>query len=73
MTALVVILAIIGVLSLIAWTAFIVWAWTDGEGTERQRLEREAAAASWRIHQQATHAFAEMLEAARDEQRGSSS
>jgi hypothetical protein len=72
-TALVVVLAIVGVLSLIAWTALIVWAWMDSGATERQRLEREAAAASWRIHQQATHAFAQMLEAARDEQGGTSS
>lgn len=68
MTALVV-LAIIGVLSLIAWTVLFVWAWLDAEGTERRRLEEEAAAASWRIHQQATAAFAQMLEAARDEQQ----
>jgi hypothetical protein len=72
-TALVVVLAIIGVLSLIAWTALVIWAWTDSNAAELQRLEHEAAAASWRIHQQATHAFAQMLEAAREEDcRGSS-
>jgi hypothetical protein len=61
-------LAIIGVLSLIAWTAFFVWAITTSDSIERDRLERQAAEASWRIHRQATAAFAQMLEAAREEQ-----
>lgn len=33
---------------------------------ERQRVEREAQAASFRIHQQATRAFGQMLDAARE-------
>jgi hypothetical protein len=36
------------------------------QAIERVRLEREAAEASWRIHQQATEAFSQMLEAARE-------
>lgn len=35
------------------------------QAVERVRLEREAAEASWRIHQQATEAFGQMLDAAR--------
>lgn len=41
-----------------------------GEALTRVRIEREAAEASWRIHQQATRAFGEMLEAARQDPRG---
>lgn len=33
---------------------------------ERQRVEREAQEASFRIHQQATRAFGQMLDAARE-------
>ena len=36
---------------------------------ERQRVEREAQEASFRIHQQATRAFGQMLEAARKAER----
>lgn len=36
---------------------------------ERQRVDREAQEASFRIHQQATHAFGQMLEAARKAER----
>lgn len=36
---------------------------------ERQRVEREAQEASFRIHQQATRAFGQMLEAARNAER----
>ncbi len=35
------------------------------KAVERARVEREVTEASWRIHQQATQAFGEMLEAAR--------
>lgn len=35
------------------------------EAAERARVEREVAEASWRIHQQATNAFAQMLHVAR--------
>ena len=41
-------------------------AWT--RASERARIEREAAEASWRIHQRATQAFGQMLEAARQQQ-----
>ena len=36
---------------------------------ERQRVEREAQEASFRIHQQASRAFGQMLEAARETER----
>ncbi len=36
---------------------------------ERSRAERESQEASWRIHQQATQAFGQMLESARQEDR----
>ena len=36
------------------------------EAVERVRVEREAAEASWRIHQRATAAFGQMLKAARE-------
>jgi hypothetical protein len=36
------------------------------QAMERVRLEREAAEASWRIHQEATAAFSRMLDAARE-------
>lgn len=36
---------------------------------ERQKVEREAQEASFRIHQQATRAFGQMLEAARQAER----
>lgn len=36
---------------------------------ERQRVEREAQEASFRIHQQAARAFGQMLEAAREAER----
>lgn len=36
---------------------------------ERARIEREVQRASWRIHQQATQAFGQMLDAARQAQR----
>lgn len=36
---------------------------------ERQRVEREAQEASFRIHQQATRAFGRMLDAARKAER----
>jgi hypothetical protein len=36
---------------------------------ERQRVEREAQEASFRIHQQATRTFGQMLEAAREAER----
>ena len=36
---------------------------------ERQRVEREAQEASFRIHQQATRAFGQMLDAAREAER----
>lgn len=36
---------------------------------ERQRVEREAQEASFRIHQRATRAFGQMLEAAREAER----
>jgi len=36
---------------------------------ERQRVEREAQEASFRIHQQATRAFGQMLEAGREAER----
>jgi hypothetical protein len=62
-------LAIIGVLSLIVWTALIVWAITASGPLERDRLERQAAEASWQIHRHATMAFAQMLEAGREAQR----
>jgi hypothetical protein len=39
------------------------------QAIERVRLEREAAEASWRIHQQATEAFGQMLDAARQPDR----
>lgn len=35
------------------------------EASERMRIQREAQAASWRIHQHAARAFGEMLDAAR--------
>lgn len=44
-----------------------------GEAMERARVEREAAEASWRIHQQATQAFGQMLDAARQHQAGPAS
>lgn len=37
---------------------------------ERARVHREAAEASWRIHQSARAAFAEMLTAARRSEQG---
>jgi hypothetical protein len=37
------------------------------EASERIRIQREAQAASWRIHQQAAAAFGQMLDAARPE------
>lgn len=36
---------------------------------ERTRIEQERQEASWRIHQQATRAFGQMLEAARRGER----
>lgn len=36
------------------------------QAVERARLERATAEASWRIHHQATQAFGQMLDAARD-------
>ncbi len=39
------------------------------QAVERVRLEREAAEASWRIHQQGTEAFGQMLDAAREADR----
>lgn len=39
------------------------------ESQERARIEREAQAAAWRIHQQTAHAFGAMLEAARQAER----
>lgn len=42
---------------------------TATQAFERVRLEREAAEASWRIHQQATEAFGQMLDAARQSDR----
>jgi type IV secretory pathway TrbL component len=36
------------------------------EAVERVRIEREAAEASWKIHQGATAAFGQMLKAARE-------
>ncbi|HYI61536.1 MAG TPA: hypothetical protein VEW93_06995 [Acidimicrobiales bacterium] len=35
------------------------------EANEEARIQRETQAASWRIHQSATQAFGDMLEAAR--------
>lgn len=37
-----------------------------GQAVERARIEREVAEASWRIHNQATQAFGQMLDAARE-------
>ncbi len=37
------------------------------EAVERARIEREAQEASWKIHQQATHAFGRMLDATRQD------
>lgn len=36
------------------------------QATEELRIQREAEAASWRIHQRATSAFGEMLKVARE-------
>ena len=36
------------------------------KATERARVEREVQEASWRIHQQATRAFGQLLTTARD-------
>jgi type II secretory pathway pseudopilin PulG len=35
------------------------------EASERVRIQRETQEASWRLHQHAAHAFAEMLAASR--------
>lgn len=38
------------------------------QAAERLRIEREAEQASWNIHQQASAAFGQLLDAARSEQ-----
>lgn len=40
------------------------------QAAERARVEREAQEASWRIHQRASQAFGEMLDAARRTNHG---
>ena len=61
------VLAIILVAAVVGGACLLLPAAT--QAMERVRLEREAAQASWRIHQQATEAFGQMLDAARQADR----
>lgn len=62
----------LGVMAVLALTVLAVMALvmpSVGQTSERARIEREAQAASWRIHQQATRAFSRMLDAAREAEK----
>lgn len=70
MIALLVILAaaaVVVLLGAVVAVAVVVPAAT--QAVERARVEREAQHASWVIHQQATAAFGQMLDEARDTPR----
>ena len=58
--------AIVGVLVLVGVALLVP---VVDEARERARIEAETADASWKIHQQATSAFGQMLDTARDVDR----
>lgn len=64
-------LGVLVTLAVLLVTALALVGPSLAEAAERARLEREAQAASWRIHQQASRAVTEMLEATRDIRRDS--
>lgn len=66
--AIIVVLVIIGLAGLVLLGLALLLP-AASQAAERVRIEREAAEASWRIHQQASAAFEQMLGAARDGQR----
>jgi hypothetical protein len=57
--------ALVGILTVIG--VVLIVPVVDG-ARERARIEVEAAEASWKIHQQATEAFGQMLDMGRDHQ-----
>lgn len=67
MIALVVFFGLVAVVLLLVVVAFALVAPAATEAVERARIEREAQHASWLIHQQATKAFGDMLDASRRE------
>jgi hypothetical protein len=69
MATLMVVVGFLVVLALLGCVALLVCVVLDEIETsaERARVERATAEASWQIHQRATAAFAQMLEAAREE------
>lgn len=55
------------ILSTLAIAAIALAVPAAGRLAERTRIEKERQDAAWRIHQQATRAFGQMLDAARDQ------
>jgi hypothetical protein len=70
MTWLWITMTLAAVLVLLLVAAVTVLLPAASEASERMRIQREAQAASWRIHQHAARAFGEMLDAARQAERG---
>ena len=67
MATLFIILGVLVLLGLVLLVAFVlVLPNMRAAAAERARIEREVQTASWQIHQQATHAFGQMLDAARE-------